>query len=128
MTSCLPAGMRNKLRAKLLLPGACPLLSNGYAPKQCSRTDSTRYWTYGFSFGAGSQTNPLSGERRVLPTGRKRELKSRAWTVVRDRPEPAAVPINDGTTDRQPQPQTTWFGRMESIKDSFGVQRIKTDP
>ena len=40
----------------------------------------------------------------VLQTGRERELKSCAWAIVRDRPEPAAVPINNGTADSQPQP------------------------
>jgi hypothetical protein len=39
------------------------------------------------------------GQTAVLPICRKRELKSCAWTVVGDRPEPAAMPINDGTTD-----------------------------
>ena len=40
------------------------------------------------------------GEKRVLTTGRKRELKRRAWTVVGDGPELAAMPIDDGTADR----------------------------
>src|ERR1700757_603314 len=64
---------------------------------------------------------------RVSIDPSKSKLEGRAGTVVRFGPEPAAMPFNDGTTDREPHTQAAGLGCMESIEDSLGVQRIKAD-
>ena len=55
------------------------------------------------------------------------ESKGCDGTVVGYGPEPSAMIFDYGTTDRQPHAQAAGFGRMESIKDSFGRQWIKAD-
>src|SRR5262249_47506274 len=57
----------------------------------------------------------------------KSKLEGRAGTVVRFGPQSAAMPFNDGTTDRKPHTQAAGLGCVKSMEDSFGVQRVKAD-
>ena len=58
----------------------------------------------------------------------QRELKYRAARVVRFRPQPASVGIDDRPADRKPHPGPTGLGSVESLEDALDMFRIDASP
>ena len=76
----------------------------------------------------GSEAASRLKRSRAFLHGRQDELKYRAARIIRLRPQPAAVAVDDRPADRQPHSDSTGLCGVERLEDSFDLLRINARP